>query len=490
MAEEDASPARKKSSRRDRAAAGTARSSTSQPSAQAPARSKEAGGTRAATARKQPPRPTKPAAEPLRSEPAAAAFEALASSLRTAEVVLVHGDQLAIALHYAPGATPTVVAVGSGPTASSIIAVAHQMGLPLVDVPGISLADAPGFVVGADVPEHQYRNVAQALSLLYKASPSPSLVRFFSHGRSTEPALPNPYEAWKHLFEVAPLHLEVGTGVFEASQDIVEPILGLRQRIAMEMGLLLAPIPIRCNPHLDPSVFQIRLREVAVSGGSLDLPLDSPEKVFTIINRLKQIIHQHGWELLGHTDVEMHLDLVRTNHPGLVANLFPAQLSVTGLRQILRNLLREQLSIRDLVTILEIVQENLSTTQDPHLLTECVRVGYSRSLCQKYTDGDGYLNVINLHTATERILSDALHDTDGLRWLDLDPEMAIHILRAIEGTLKAAANLALSPVLLTTPTLRRFVSRMVAPIFPELAVLSYNEVAPLCDVRSVGTVQL
>lgn len=430
---------------------------------------------------------------PRADGPTKATQTALLTRLRNADVVLIHDERLALALQYASGGTPLVVACGAHDEALPVLRAAREARLPMIHVPQITPDDLHHFVPGAEVPEMWYRPVAQALTLLYKAQPLPSLVRFLdppsAQRASAAAAHPNA-ASWAALLETSPLHIEVGTGIYKVRDDLDEPLMELRQRIASEMGLLLSPIALRLNTHLEADCYQIRLRDVPLHEGTLELPVDSAEKLYVIVNRLKQVIYRHGWELLGYSDVELHLDLVRKNHTGLVAHLFPTQLSLVGLRQILRNLLREQLSIRDLVTILEMISEHLPGTQDPNLLTECVRAGYSRSLCARHSDRHGVLHAITLHSDTEQIVSNGLREADGLRWLDLDPESALRLLRVLESTLKAAATLDLSPVLLTSPSLRRFVSRLVEPIFPDLAVLSYNEIAPLCEVRSVGTVQM
>lgn len=416
----------------------------------------------------------------------------LAARLRAAEVVLVNGAGLAVALQYSPGTTPTVLTAARGKAAEDLMWSAQDLAVPVVELHALQGADLSAFSGGQEIPEAYYRPIAHALALIYRSTPSPGLVRFVRPTGRPSRRQTNRINAAAQEFgailTASPLCIEAGAGLMEFAEDFHEPTQQLRQRIAMEMGLLLDPIPMKLNSHLDPGAFQIRLHDVPMQGGVIELPIDSPEKVFIAVNRLKTVIYRYGWELLDYQQVETHLELVRRRSPGLVRTLFPAAFTVTALRQILRNLLREQLSIRDLATILEVIQENVATSQDPDLLTECVRMAYSRSLCYKFQDGEGYLNVLIMHPDVERTLAAALRESGGVRWLDLGPDDALKVLRAMETALKHAAGLQFAPVLLVTPLLRRFISRLIEPIFVDLPTMSYNEIGPLTEVRSIGTI--
>lgn len=396
----------------------------------------------------------------------------------------------AVALEYSPGTTPVVLATGKGRAAEEIIWAGQELNVPLVEVGTMAPSDFAAFVAGQEIPESTYRPVAQALALLYRSAPTPGLVRFvrtIPPRRSRRNRSLELIAEFEDILSSPPVCIEVGEGLLPYQQEWEEPLQQLRQRIAADMGLVLPPIPVRAGVHLAPSTFVIRFREAPIMSGIIDLPVDSPEKVFLLPNRVKQEIYRHGWELLGYVEVETHLELVRKTAPGLYRALFPHNFSVAALRQILRNLLREQLCVRDLRTILEVILENLSRTQDPDLLTECVRMAYSRSICNKYLDGEGNLNAVVLAPTVEKTLIRAIRENPGGRWLDLTSEDALRVLQAIEPTVKESASLGLSPVLLTTPVLRRFLARMVEHVFPEVPVLSYNEIAPLSEVRSVGT---
>ena len=411
--------------------------------------------------------------------------------LRRAEAVLVNGLEVAIALEYAPGSTPIVLGAAKGRKAEDMVWAAQALGLPIIELAQLEPVHVELFVSGNEIPESWYRPVAHALSLLYRSTPVPELVRFVrpADRKGRTRSLATVLAEFEDVLHTPPVSIEVGTGLQAHLGDLGDPVEHMRQRIAHETGLLLPPISLRPNPSLGSQQYVIKFRDVQMLEGEIDHPIDMPEKLYALPNRLKQLLHQHGWELLGYLEVETQLELVRKSNPGLVKALFPSQFSVSGLRQVLRNLLREQLSVRDLAPILEVILENLPRSHDPDLLTECVRIAYSRSLYFKFKDSEGYLNALTFDAAVERTLRDAVTDTGGVRWMDLPPDEALRVLQAIEGALKQASRLNMNTVILSSPALRRFVARLVEDVFPDLSVLSYSEIAPLTEVRSVGTIR-
>lgn len=411
--------------------------------------------------------------------------------LRRTEAVLVNGLEVAIALEYAPGTTPRVLGAFKGKRAENVVWAAQALSLPIIELTQLEPSQVELFVPDQEIPESWYRPVAHALSLLYKSTPGPELVRFVRPAdRKGRPrSLTAVLAEFEDVLSTPPVSVELGSSLSAHLVDLGEPLELLRQRIAHETGLLLPPIPLRVSAAAGDHQFIIRFRDVPMLEGEIEPPVDSPEKLYTLQNRLKQLLHDHGWELLGYLEVETQLEMVRKHSPGLVKAIFPAQFSVSGLRQVLRNLLREQLSIRDLAPILEVILENLPRSHDPDLLTECVRIAYSRSLYQKHKDAEGYLNALTLDATVERALRDAVTDTNGVRWMDLQPDDALRVLQAVETALKQVSRLNMNTVLLVSPALRRFVARLVEDVFPQLPVLSYSEIAPLTEVRSVGTIR-
>lgn len=411
--------------------------------------------------------------------------------LRRAEAVLVNGLEVAVALAYSPGSTPVVLCAEQGRRAERIVWAAQTLSLPILEIVQLDAEQLPLFEPGREIHESWYRIAAHALSMLYKSTPVPELVRFVRlvDGRGRPRSFATGAVEFEDVLGTPPVSVELGADLSQHVAELNETMEHMRQRVALETGLVLPPIPLKATAALESQRYVIKFRDVPLLEGEIDLPIDTPERLYALQNRLKQLLHRHGWELLGYLEVETHLERVRKENAGLVQALFPAQFSVSGLRQVLRNLLREQLSIRDLAPILEVILENLPRSTDPDLLTECVRIAYSRSLYQKFRDDEGYLNAIVFDSTVERTLLDAVTDTGGVRWMDLPPDDALRVLQALETALKQVSRLNITPVVLSSPALRRFVARLVEDVFPDLAVLSYSEIAPLTEVRSVGTIR-
>jgi flagellar biosynthesis protein FlhA len=231
------------------------------------------------------------------------------------------------------------------------------------------------------------------------------------------------------------------------------------------------------------------MREVPVYHGEIESSLESKDYAFQVVNRLRILINREAWQLLGYAEVEALLERMKKYNSGLYKELFPGYLSISSLRFILRNLLKEGISIRDLSKIMEVVKDNLHLTRDPDLITELVRTAFAPYLCHKYRSKEGFLEVLLLDPDLERVVINSIKESSQVRWLDLNAEDGLRLLTSLGEELKKAHGLGLFPVLLCSPGLRRFLKRLLDNAFPELPVLSYNEIIPFTEVRSVGMVK-
>jgi flagellar biosynthesis component FlhA len=416
------------------------------------------------------------------------------AKVREADLLLVRETDLAVALEYSPGRTPRVVAKGERKKAGEMIWIAQETGVPILEVVALEKSSFKECGQGEEIPRDLYRPVASALAMLYKNMPSPHPVRFMkSLGRRPSflrRKAAEDVDALNPLHELFPLSVSLGEALWKERPAVTEAIAGTRQRITLELGLVLPDIPLTQNLQLDEGGYELKFRDVPSGRGTLEIPLESSEKVSPLLSRLRGLVHRHGWELLGYCEVEALLENLRKHKPSIVRELFPRHFSIPSLKVILRNLLREQISIRDFPTIIETVVDNLPHAKDPDLLTEFVRMAFSHSLCQKYTDPDGYLNVILLSPHAERSLLRHLKETATVKWLDLGLEEILNILKCLSTELATLENLGIAPVMMCTPLLRRFIRRIIEPSFPDLPVLAYSEIAPMAQVRSVAMLNL
>ncbi len=402
--------------------------------------------------------------------------------LGQAEVVLLQGMEQAAVLAYTPGETPITLAAVRGKEVEELLWCAQEMNLPLVDVPleEFSLSQFP---LDQEIPEPAYRVVAQCLALIQRARPGPTPVRLVRTVGKLPTALKKRLACKANevlgQLEVARVAVQVGTD----SADLSEALLKLAPRLELELGVILSDISLAVLPELAEGHYRVALRDVVVSQGSFE-----PQNLEPLVRGVARAVEQNAWRLLGYRETEALLDNLRRTHSGLVKELFPQRFSITSLRVILRNLLREGLSIRDLSSILEALVEFRGHSQDPDQLTEFVRSSFSHFLCAKFSDSEGVLHALILEPSAERSVLAGLRESSSALWLDLDLDTSLKILTSVSRGLQRASEVGVPVVVLCSPRPRRFLRRLLEPSFPMVAVLAYSEVAPLAEVRTFGLI--
>jgi flagellar biosynthesis component FlhA len=413
--------------------------------------------------------------------------------MRDAELVMVNDMDFALALKYAPGETPKILLKGQKEKAKDIIWSAQELEIPIIEMTIIDQDFFDSMNVDEEIPELHYRPIAQALALLYKIKASPHRVSFVKTLRSRPSVLRNRaeelVEKYSSFLEVSLVSLELGKDLYDHVEKLRNPLDSLRQRIALEIGIVIPEIVARHNTKFAPLSYSVRLREVPIYDGEVEEINDREEFVFHLVNKIRLLIIKQAWQLLSYTEVEALIGRMKKYNRGLYRELFPKYFTITALRFILRNLLKEGISIRDLSKILEVIKEHLHITQDPDVLTEFVRTSFAAYLCNKYKNQEGYLEVLLLDPPMEQLIMSSIKESGQVRWLDLNPEDGLKLLTSLGDELRKDHGIGLNPVLLCSPGLRRFLKRLLDSSFPDLPVLSYNEIVPLMEVRSVGIVK-
>ncbi len=174
----------------------------------------------------------------------------------------------------------------------------------------------------------------------------------------------------------------------------------------------------------------------------------------------------------------------------MVEELIPGELPLGSVVRVLQSLLKEQVSIRDLRTIFESLADEASRTKDIELLTESVRKALARSITAKYRTEEGIVPVMTLHPRVEEMLSSSLMQTEQGVQLVMDPHTAQKLISEIAGTVENHPEIASQPILLTSPSSRRHLYKLVSRFIPQLVVLSHSELTTDTSVRSVGVVEL
>lgn len=339
-------------------------------------------------------------------------------------------------------------------------------------------------------------------------------------------------------FQVDPLEIEIGYNLISLTDeaqggDLLQRLAAVRRQCASEMGILVRPIRIRDNMQLPYNAYSIKIRGVEVAGGELmpghhlamdplgqdlkfnGIPTTEPTfnlpawwvtgqdrefvelNGFTVVDcstvmvtHLTEIIKQHAHELLGRQEVKELLDVVKEKNPAVLEELLPDMLSLGEIQKVLQNLLKERVAIRDLVTILEAMADGARLNKDPDYLTDNVRQGLARSICQRYTDEQGKLSVITLHPRLEQSVQDAIQQTQFGAYPVLEPQMVRKLLDKLNNIVEDITMRGINPVLLCSPRVRLPFRRLIERYLPNLAVLSLNEIPANVEVEAIGTVSI
>ncbi|HHY47567.1 MAG TPA: FHIPEP family type III secretion protein [Firmicutes bacterium] len=209
-----------------------------------------------------------------------------------------------------------------------------------------------------------------------------------------------------------------------------------------------------------------------------------------IITHISEVIKSHAAELLSRQDVQSLLDNLKKTQPAAVDEVVPNLLSVGEVQRVLQNLLREGIPIRDMGTIMEALGDHARNTRDPEVLTEYVRAALGRQICRQYQNQNGDLVVATVDPAIEDAIAESIEETDGGRTIALEPTLAQKFIKAVAHEVEKLVTAGNAPVLLVRPNVRPYVRKLLERSFPNLAVISYNEIVNGHRVRTVGMVRL
>jgi flagellar biosynthesis protein FlhA len=390
-------------------------------------------------------------------------------------------------------------------------------------VPGLPFA--PFFILGSLTGLVAYRRK--------KAQGNENLI--LERAKAEKAEADKPKDKIEGLLKVDLLGIQMGYGLIryvDASQggDFLERIKSIRRQIALEMGLIVPPVHITDNLQLNPRQYGILLKGVQIARGELiqdhllainpgtareDIPgLATVEPAFglqarwikaqeresaqlagytlvdpatVLATHLTEIIKSHACELLGRQETKSLLDTVSKTHSKVVEDLVPKILSIGEVQKVMANLLKERVSIRDAVTILETLADYGSYTKNIAALTEYCRQALGRSICKTYQTDDGDLPVFTISPDLEKNISDGVIHSDQGSYLALEPRQAKDIMARFRHTVETAGN-AGNPVILCSPTVRMYVRQLLERFLPNVAILSHSEIPPSIRVLSLGMV--
>ena len=347
-------------------------------------------------------------------------------------------------------------------------------------------------------------------------------------------------ESVMQLLTIEPIEIEIGyrlVPLLEADQggDLLERIAQIRRQTAMDLGIILPSIRVRDNLQLGPNSYQIKLRGIPIEFGEVhadrhlamnagtgqdnsgiegikaiepafglpalwivDKDKEKAETAgFTVVSasavistHLTEVIKKNAADILTRPDVQTLIDNLKKTSEAFVDDVFKDNsISIAEIHMVLENLLKEKISVRDLQTILETISTYHKINRNPDYITEQCRIALARSICKQNLTETGELLAITISPEAENTITGGISQ-DG-QSLSLDPNFTRGLIDGlnaeIENSIKTTGN---QPVILCSSHLRLALRRLIERTFPQITVMSYNEVAPNINARSVGMVKV
>lgn len=315
--------------------------------------------------------------------------------------------------------------------------------------------------------------------------------------------------------------------------ELLDRIKAIRKQFVNEMGFLVPPIHIKDNLQLNPAEYVVLLRGMEIARadvqpdsymaidpgtaqkGLAGIPTKEPafglpalwvteadkEKAqlmgYTVVNastvvatHATEVIRTHAHELLDRQETQKLIDGIQKTHPKVVEELVPNLLPLGIVQKVLQNLLKEKVSIRDMLTILEALADYAPLTKDSDALTDYARHHLGRTITKQYINPDGTLTVMTLDGKLEDTISKSVRQSPQGAYLSIEPNTAHKMLNKIKDAMEDMINQGYQSILLTSPEIRRYVKKLVERFFPTLVVLSHSELTGNVKVKTIKVVRL
>ncbi|MGB3978377.1 MAG: flagellar biosynthesis protein FlhA [Tepidanaerobacteraceae bacterium] len=339
------------------------------------------------------------------------------------------------------------------------------------------------------------------------------------------------------LLQVDPIEVEFGYNIIPLADtnqggDLLDRVVMIRRQCALDLGLVVPMIRLRDNIQLNPNEYLIKIKGVEAARGELrtdsflvmnptggPIEIDGIEtrepafglqarwissdkkeqaelKGYTIVDassvlatHLTEIIKRYAHELLGRQEVNNLLDNLKNLYPALVDEVVPKIISIGELQKVLSNLLKENVPIRDLVTILETLGDYATLTKDTDMLTEYVRQRLKRVITERFVTAQS-AKVITLDKDVEELILGSIRQDDQGSYLAIEPSFVLKIRSSLAKLVNNLSMKGITPIVLTSPMVRMYFKKLIEDHFSFLPVLSYNELEASVEVQSVGMVTL
>ena len=340
------------------------------------------------------------------------------------------------------------------------------------------------------------------------------------------------------LLKVDRVCLEIGYRLIPLVQDgngggILDHIAQLRRRFALKNGVVLPPIRIKDNIKLSPKAYRVLVGGQEVTSGKIEpgqyLAMDSGsasgkvrgeettdpafglpawwipdarrdeaeimgytvvDPISVLITHVSETLRASIGELLTRDDVKDLVENAKEVSPAVVEELLPEKMSYGEVQMVLRNLLAEDVPIRNMPAILEVLADSVGQTRDPEALTELVRQRLGRALCERYGDREGTVHAVTLDPQIEGRLAAVLGKSADAQGMPVNPAWLQALMERVGEQVARATQSGKEVVLLVRSNVRRFLNELVRASLPTVVVLSYNEVVPARAVETVAVVTM
>ncbi len=261
----------------------------------------------------------------------------------------------------------------------------------------------------------------------------------------------------------------------------------VRELLFRDLGVPLPACVVQVNDNLPPRHLLLSLFEVPATGFALAAELDDRDLAQTIVDRVLPVFRKRAADYLGIAETQVLLDKLEQIAPATVRQTTPKPVSLPLLTDILRRLVEEGVSVRDLKGILESLAQVATADKDPLNLAEYARSQMRRALTFEATGGTGAVSAILLSSDIEEAVRGAISRTSAGSFLTLAPAAARDVVKAVKRALEQAAGISAQVVVVTQPDIRRFVRKLIENELPWLRVLSYSELLPEVSVKPAAT---
>lgn len=339
------------------------------------------------------------------------------------------------------------------------------------------------------------------------------------------------------LLSLEQIELEFGYSLLplvdeQSGGSFIDRVVMLRKQFTQEMGFVIPSVKLRDSGRLNPNQYSIKLKGESVAEGDIlvdhylaiasddvteeiegiettEPAFGIPAKWFSedkrikaelagytlidptsvIITHLSEVIKRHMHELLSRQEVNTLIENLKSTNETLVNDTIPSIVKTADLQKVLSNLLQEGISIRDMETILETVADYLPTVKDTDLVTEYVRAALKRSITRKYSEV-GRIKVVTLDADIENSIMSSVKKMETGSYLAMDPEQMQSIVQATVNEVNKVRELVEHPIVLTSPIVRIYFKRLIDQFYPNITVLSFNEIDQNVQIQSLGNIAI